>query len=67
MSILLAVFAFYDCFPPLVICSGSICVSTSSSDGWGLSIQAMLGSNMCWRRGNILDGAPGLTAKKITI
>lgn len=38
-----------------------------SSDGWDLNVQVLLGSNMCWRKGNILDGAPGLIAKKATI
>lgn len=64
-SISFDVFASYD--PPPPVSRDSICVSTSSSDGWGLSVQAMSGSSMCWRKANIHDGAPGLTAKKITI
>lgn len=66
------VFVFFNCsasfllvvWPCFRLCvMPFLCVP---SDGWGLSVQAMQESSLCWRKGSILGGAPGPTARVST-
>lgn len=40
-----------------------ICILCVLSDGWGLSVQVLQESSLCWRKESILGGVPGPTAR----
>lgn len=56
---------FSSCFPCLgLMCAFTLykCILSIFSDGWGLSVQVLQESSLCWRKESTLAGAPGPTA-----